>query len=71
MLFKKKISQKSYHPIEQRPVIEASICNGEQVAGFIDNKTGRFEDVMLISTSKDLEEFKKIYGIKGEIEKIY
>ena len=53
------------------PVIRCSICTGEKVAGFRDNATGKFTDVMLIKSSQDLEAFRKKYGIKGEIEKIY
>ncbi len=53
------------------PVIRCSICTGEQVAGFRDNATGKFTDVMLLTNSRDLEAFRKKYGIVGEIEKIY
>ena len=53
------------------PVIRCSICTGEQVAGFRDSETGRFEEVMLLRTPDDLEWFKQRYGISGEIEKIY
>ena len=50
---------------------EASICNGEQVAGFKDIHTGKIEEVMLIKNQADLDAFKKMYGIDGEIEKEY
>ena len=40
------------------PVIRASICTGEQVAGFKDVRTGRFEEVMLIKNHKDMEAFR-------------
>ena len=53
------------------PVIRCSICTGEQVAGFRDGETGRFEEVMLLRTPEDLEWFRKHYSISGEIEKIY
>ena len=56
---------------EGTPAIRCSICTGEQVAGFRDGQTGRFEEVMLIRSPADLEEFKAKYGISGEIEKIY
>ena len=46
MLFKKKTIKKNYDKENQRPVIKASICNGEQVAGFQDIHTGAFEEVM-------------------------
>ena len=47
-LFKKKFVAKSYDNENMRPVIKASICNGEQVAGFKDMNTGKIEEVMLI-----------------------
>ncbi len=53
----------------KKPVIKASICNGEQVAGFKDIHTGKIEEVMLIKNQADLDAFKKMYGIYGEIEK--
>ena len=55
----------------QRPVIRASICTGEQVAGFRDIRTGKFEDVMLIQGEADLEVFRTMYGIREEIPKEY
>ena len=33
-LFKKNIVTKTYDKENKKPVIKASICNGEQVAGF-------------------------------------
>ena len=42
MFFKKKIEKESYDKETQKPVIKASICNGEQVAGFQDIHTGTF-----------------------------
>ncbi len=71
MFFKKKIEKKFYDKDTQKPVIKASICNGEQVAGFQDIHTGLFEEVMLISNENDLKLFREQYGISGEIEKIY
>ncbi len=71
MFFKKKIEKKTYDKLTKKPVIKASICNGEQVVGFKDLTTGAFEDVMLIRTQDDLAIFKEMYGITEEIEKIY
>ena len=71
MFFKKKQQVKSYDSENKKPVIRASICNGEQVAGFMDIHTNEFEEVMLIKNSEDLYEFKTMYGINGDIEKIY
>ena len=71
MFFKKKIEKKAYDKTTKKPIIKASICTGEQVAGFRDLSTGAFEEVMLIKNQEDLASFKKIYGITEEIEKIY
>ncbi len=71
MFFKKKIVKKTYDKESQKPVIKASICNGEQVAGFRNIHTGAFEEVMLIKNSDDYERFVQMYGIEGKIEKIY
>ena len=68
---KRKIETRTYDKENQIPVIKASICNGEQVAGFKDIHTGKFEEVMLLKGNEDLYLFKSMYGIEGEIEKIY
>ena len=68
--FKKKIVMKTYDKENKKPVIKASICNGEQVAGFKDIHTGKIEEVMLIKNQADLDAFKKMYGIDGEIGNI-
>jgi hypothetical protein len=70
-LFKKKSIVKSYDKENKRPVIKASICNGEQVAGFKDIHTGKIEEVMLIRSRADLENFKAMYGIDEAITKEY
>lgn len=62
--------RKTYDKEKQIPVLKCSICNGEQVAGFQDIRTGKFEDVMLIRNERELEEFKRIYGVT-ELKKIY
>lgn len=54
-LFKKKIVIKTYDKENKKPVIKASICNGEQVAGFKDIHTGKIEEVMLIRNQADLD----------------
>jgi len=70
-LFSKKKIVHSYDKDSKRPVIKASICTGEQVAGFKDIHTGKIEEVMLIKNQADLDAFKKMYGIDDEIEKEY
>jgi len=47
------------------PAIRASICTGEKSAGFM-NKDGKFEELMLIKTEKDLVEFCKEYNVEKD-----
>ena len=47
-LFKKKVLVQTYDKENKKPVIKSSICNGEQVAGFKDIRTGKMEEIMLI-----------------------
>lgn len=70
-LFKKKEIVQTYDKEKKKPVIKSSICNGEQVAGFKDIRTGKMEEVMLIKNKTDLEKFKVMYGIEEEIVKEY
>ena len=63
LLKKKAIKKKTYDSSIEYPVVRSSICTGEKVAGFKDRETGRFRDVMLIRNDKELEEFKRMYGI--------
>ena len=53
-----------YDPETQRPVIRASICTGERVAGFKDRATGRFVEVMLIRSPEDEQRFREAYDIE-------
>ena len=62
-MFRKKKKQETYDREKQKTVIRASICNGEQVAGFQDIHTGKFHEVQLIRNDRDLEEFLERYGI--------
>lgn len=72
MFFKKKSMEKKYYNKEQKmPVLKCSICNGEQVAGFQDKKTGAFEDIMFIRSQQELEQFMDMYGITEPLKKIY
>lgn len=70
-LFNRKPVEKTYDKENKKPIIKASICNGEQVAGFKDIRTGKIEEVMMIKNSADLNEFKRMYGITEEITKEY
>ena len=58
--------------LKGRPALRVSICTGEKTAGFIDNETGHFHDLYLITTQKELEAFcKKAGTTPEEIEKVY
>ena len=58
-----------YDRTGKEPVIHASICTGEKVAGYRETATGRFVEVMLIRNDADLEQFLRDYGFeKNEIK---
>ncbi|MCM1088029.1 MAG: aspartate dehydrogenase [Blautia sp.] len=61
--FGKRTAVESYDKETQKPVIRCSICTGEQVAGFKDIRTGKFEEVMLIKNSKDMDTFMQRYQL--------
>ena len=69
-MLKKKVNKIYYDKENLKPVLKCSICNGEQVAGFKNIHTGKFEDFMLIKDSRDLNEFMEMYDI-STIEKEY
>ena len=54
---------REYRPEEWEPVVRSSVCTGEKVAGFRDKHDGHFTEVMLIRSQKDIEEFKRTYGV--------
>jgi hypothetical protein len=59
----KKITKREYDSTKLKPVLHCSICTGEQVAGFKNLENGKFEEIMLINSEKDLEAFKQMYGV--------
>jgi hypothetical protein len=63
----KKKELAAYDKTGKIPVIRASICTGEKVAGFRDETTGKFEELMLIRDDGDLRKFMLQYQI-GERE---
>jgi len=62
--FGKKPAVRQFDKENYRPVLKCSICTGEQVAGFKDVHSGKFEEVMLIRSEKELEAFKQLYDVK-------
>lgn len=74
MFGKKKIKKRAKTEAFDRemfqPVIRASICTGERVAGFKESRTGKFTEDMLIRSGKDMEAFLEKYGLsEAEIRK--
>lgn len=66
MFWKKEKKRSNYDKTGKIPVIRASICTGEQVAGFKETRTGKFEELMLIRDEKDMKEFLEMYDVKRE-----
>lgn len=62
-MFRKRIRKCSYDRENLRPVIRASICTGERVAGFRNIHTGKFSECMLIRDGGDMAEFLETYDI--------
>ena len=54
----------AYDKTGKIPVICASICTGEQVAGFKDTTSGKFEELMLLRDDKELAEFVQRYQVE-------
>ena len=72
MFRKKKTIKEEFYRTEKRPAIRCSICTGEQVAGFQQLSTGKFEEVMVLRNEEDKKEYLERYGIKEtEIVKIW
>ena len=62
---------RTYDKEKTKPAIRCSICNGEQVAGFLNKRSGHFEGTALSRSPKDRENFNKTYGITEDVEKFY
>lgn len=63
---RKKSTVPPYNREGKIPVIRSSICTGEQVAGFKDPVSGKFDDLMLIRNSGDLEDFLSQYQVSED-----
>ncbi|MGN1026723.1 MAG: aspartate dehydrogenase [Faecousia sp.] len=64
MLFgRRKQSPVPYDKTGKIPVIRSSICTGEQVAGFKETASGKFQEIMLIRNGEDLREFLEKYQV--------
>lgn len=60
---KKRRNAIPYDTTGKVPVIRSSICTGEQVAGFKDPVSGKFQELMLIRDSDDLSDFLRQYQV--------
>ena len=60
-----------FDPETQEIAVRKSICTGETTAGFRDLKTGRFTEIMLIRTPRDLAEFMEQYGVEETPKTVY
>ena len=71
-MFKKKSPTipNQYNQETHKPVLRCSICNGEQVAGFKNLQTGKFDEIMLVRNEADLREFMERYGV-NKVSKEY
>ncbi|NBI11507.1 aspartate dehydrogenase [Colidextribacter sp. OB.20] len=61
---KKRQTAIPYDKTGKVPVIRSSICTGEQVAGFKDPVSGKFQELMLIRNDKDFQEFLEQYQVR-------
>ena len=66
MFGRRKKAAPAFDRTGKQPGIRASICTGEQVAGYRDTATGRFTEVMLIRSDRDLQQFLSEYGFREE-----
>ncbi|NCB92607.1 MAG: aspartate dehydrogenase [Clostridia bacterium] len=72
MFGRRKKAEESFDRTKKRPAIRCSICTGEQVAGFQEIDTGKFEEVMVLRDENDRHSFLSQYGIQeNEITKIW
>ncbi len=63
-------SKFAYDPSTMSPAIRASICTGEQTAGFISRESGSFTAVMLITSPEDRKRFCREFGVADDQIKI-
>lgn len=54
-----------YDKSREKPVIRVGCCTGEKMAGFKSLDTGKFREVMLIQSEKDLQEFLRRYAVEA------
>ncbi len=71
MMFRKKPKAPEFDAAGMTPLIRASICTGERVAGFQD-ASGKFHELSLLRSDADLREFLETYGLEAaQVRTIY
>ena len=65
MLFRRKKPAPAFDWTGKIPTIRTSICTGEQVAGFKDPVSGKFEELMLLRSDRDFQEFLRLYHVEA------
>lgn len=63
MIFGKKVKAESDNTVYGEVAIESSICTGEKIIGFKDEKTGKLEQAVVVNSQKDIDDFYKKYGL--------
>ena len=53
------------------PVIRCSICTGEQTAGLLEKATGRFRELQVLRSPRELQDFAEACGSDRPPRKIY
>ena len=72
MFFRRRKSPPPFDSAGKVPVLRTSICTGEQTAGFRDEASGKFFEIMLIRSDADLRDFLETYGVaEGELRREY
>ena len=61
-----------FDPDNFTPAMRVRICTGERVLGFMNKKTGKFYDVSLVTSNRDVEKYCKVYKIdRDDIQEVY
>ena len=61
-----------YDPAAQEPAVRTSICTGETVVGFVDRKTGKFQEYELARSQGDVDAFCARVGVEpDDLKQIY
>ena len=68
-LFQKK-TRLSYDPETQELAVRKSICTGEMTVGYIEKQSGKFHELMLVHSQREVDELCRRMGV-SEIKTVY